>query len=326
MLTFLRNQSPYTVILLFIFALLLKLQALLHPAMPHLIPAGLAYNSIVHGATYVLGSSGFGFTMLTAIMVFLQAMYLNHIAARYKLFFRPSYVPAYTYLVLASIYQPFNYFSEPLLNNWCLLGAFHILMGFGQTLQPRKHIFNAGFILSLAVLLQFSAIGYLLLLLLCLVILRPFNITEWIVGLMGYVTPVYFFAAILFLCDRLPYMYHWPHLGFALPHIEKHLYPVGILGGVGVLVLCGVFAMQKLLPKGSIYVRRNWVAIILCLMISVCIAVCTPDIPEVWFITLPALCLMTSNAFSLEKSKRFSNFAFYFSLVLVIFAQVALNK
>jgi len=45
--------------------------------------------------------------------------------------------------------------------------------------------------------------------------------------------------------------------------------------------------------------------------------------PYIWVLIIPALTLIISHALYMEKNKRFSNFAFYFSLLLLVFCQLA---
>ena len=153
MLRLFRNNSPFTVIILFIFALLVKVEVLLHPFAPDPVAGHFLYNYILRAINIVFRHNSFAFTLFAIFILFIQSLYLKSIATRHKLFPRYTYVPAFVYLLLTSIYQPFNSFNETLLLNWLLLGAVDIMFGFTQTTQPRKLIFNASFLLSLAAFL-----------------------------------------------------------------------------------------------------------------------------------------------------------------------------
>jgi len=320
-----RNTSPYTVILLLIITVLLKLRALLHPIAPVSADEYYLYDHILRGLNIIFNGNAFAFTLLAAFNTFCQAMYLNGICNRRKLFLRTGYIPALTFILLSSIYPAFNYFSLPVLLIWFLLGSLDVVSSLGQTLQPRKQIFNAGFLLSMAAMMQFSAVVYFIFLLVCLIVLRPFNISEWVVGLMGYLTPVYFSACILFLLDKLEILYDMPDVGISLPgKIGWQL--LFLISGLLILFFSGLYALQLQTTKVSIYVRRNWVAFIIFLILSVAVAIFTSDeVKNPWLITILPLSLVISNAFSLEKSKWFSNFAFYFSLLFVVACQWAIK-
>jgi hypothetical protein len=320
-LSLFRNNSPFTVIILFIFTLLVKFQVLLHPVLPVDVPGHFVFNFIIKGLYFVFRRGAFAYTMLGIVILFIQALYLKSIATRHKLFPRYTYVPAFVYLLLTSIYLPFNSFNETLLINWFLLGAVDIMFGFTQTSQPRKLIFNASFLLSLAAIFQFTMLAYFLLLLVGMVLFRSFNVGEWSVALMGYATPHYFLACILFLTDSFHLYTQWPHIGVSITsHVSSVFYLIVTISGILILLVSGIYAMQLNVALSNIYVRRDWLAFSFYLIISVVVAFFTDAaIKTAWLIAIPALSIIITHALLLEKNKRFSNFIFYFSLVFLVF-------
>ncbi len=327
MLQLFKNNSPFTVIALFIFALLVKSQVLLHPVVPTMTGGHFLYNYIVRAMFLIFRNGGFAYSIVAIIILFMQSLYLKNIATRHKLFQRYTYIPAFVYLLLTSIYPPFNTFSETLLVNWFLLGAVDTMFGFTQTTQPRKLIFNASFLLSMAALFQFTMLAYFFLLLVGMVMFRSFNLGEWSVALMGYTTPVYFTACILFLFDKIGLYSAWPHVGFNFTsNVTSIFYLIVTLTGLLILLASGVYAMQQNVAMSNIYIRRDWIAISFYLIISVFVAILTDsEIKTAWLIAMPALSIIISHALLLEKNQRFSNFIFYFSLVFLIFCLLA-NK
>ena len=321
MLQLFRNNSPFTVIVLFIFALLVKFQVLLHPVVPAPVAGHFLYNYIIRGLFFVFRYGGFAYTFLAIVILFIQALYLKSIVTRHKLFPRSTYIPSFVFVLLTSIYPPFNCFNETLLINWLLMGAMDIMFGFTQTNQPRKLIYNASILLSMAALFQFTMFAYFFLLLVGMVMFRSFNLGEWSVALMGYVTPPYFLACILFLADRFRLYSDWPHIGYSLTsHISSPFYLILTLAGILILLASGIYAMQLNVAMSNIYIRRDWIAISFYLIISVFVAILTdPGIKTAWLITMPALSIIISHALLLEKNKRFSNFIFYFSLFFLAF-------
>lgn len=325
MLNIIRNNNPYTVIILFIFTLVIKLQALSHAIAPVVPPGHIFYGWIVGFFSAVLGKSAFGFTMLAIVMLFAQALFLNAIIIRYRLFSKPTYIIAYLYIVLTSLHPAFSSFSEILIQNWFFLGALNVLLAVHQTPQPRKDVYNAGFWLSMCAIIHFPAISYIILLFAAMILLRSFNPGEWIVAIMGYLTPVYFFACILFLFDKFPELAHWPRIGLAIPgKINAMFYTVSLLAGLTILFGCGAFVLRAQVLRSGVFVRRSWVMILITLVLSIAAAIAT-DIKEQsgWLIIMPALTLIIAQPLYLEKNKRFSNFAFYFSLAFVIVCQLA---
>ncbi len=327
MLRLFRNNSPFTVIILFIFAILVKIQVLLHATAPEQVAGHFMYNYILRAFSVLFRHGAFAYTILAIFVLFIQSLYLKSIATRHKLFPRYTYIPAFVYLLLTSVYPQFSTFNETLILNWLLLGAVDIMFGFTQTTQPRKLIFNASLLLSMAALFQFTLLAFFLLLLVGMVMFRSFNIGEWSVALMGYITPFYFLASVLFLVDKFYLFSHWPHIGFSLSsHVTSVFYLIVTLAGILILLASGIYAMQKNVAMSNIYIRRDWIAISFYLIISIVVAFLTDrSIKSAWLITMPALSIIISHALLLEKNKRFSNFIFYFSLIFLIFCLTA-NK
>ena len=316
MLRLFRNNSPFTVIILFLFALLVKIRVLLHPVAPLQVNGHFLYNYILRGLYVVFRHNGFVYSLMAIVLLFVQSLYLKSIATRHKLFPRYTYIPAFVYLLLTTIYPPFNYFNETILLNWFLLGAVDIMFSFTQTNQPRKLIYNASFLLCMAAMFQFTMLAFFFLLLVGMVMFRSFNIGEWSVALMGYITPLYFLTCILFLVDKFYLLGVWPHIGFSLSSIVvSPFYLIVTIAGILILLGSGVYAMQLNVAMSNIYIRRDWIAISFYLIIAVMVAILTDnDIKSAWLIVMPALSIVISHALLLEKNKRFSNFIFYFSL------------
>lgn len=327
MLRLLKNQNPFSVIILFIFTVLIKLKVLIHPESPVYLKRHFMYNYIVSGCSHVFIRSPFAYTLLAIIILFIQAIYLNSITVRHKLFPRNTYVPAFVYLLLTSIYPDFSVFNETLFITWLLLAALDIMFSFSQTNDPRKQIFNAALLVSLACIFQSTLLLFFVLLILAMVLFRPFNTGEWAVALMGYITPLYFMVALLYFFDKTYLLHTWLHIGFSIvPLKTSALYFAITLSGIVLLFSSGVFAMAKNVSLGNIYVRRNWIALSFYLIIAIMVAFVTDKtVKSAWLVTIAPLSIVVSHALALEKNKRFSNFMFYFSLAFLIFCIVA-NK
>ncbi len=294
---------------------------LLSPIAPVALEGHYFYNYILKFLHFFFQDGAFSYTLFSVILLFIQSLYLNNIVIRHKLFQRNSYIAAFVFLLLTSVFPRYSYFSETMLLNWLLLGAMDIMFGFSKTTQPRKLIYNAAFLFCLASLFQFTGLAYFMLLIAGLVLFRPFNTGEWSVALLGFTTPVYFLVCILFLTDRLYLFTKWPHIGFSVGAISgPPLYFIITLSGIAVLLASGFFAMQRNVALTNIYIRRDWIAVSFYLIISAMVAFATDKfVASAWLITVPALSIIVTHALAFEKNKRFSNFIFYFSLIFLVF-------
>src|SRR6185437_15329327 len=139
-------------------------------------------------------------------------------------------------------------------------------------------------------------------------ILRPFNLGEWVVSILGYVTPVYFFLSIVFLFDMLGHVLHFPHIDFLITSKSlTRTYLAGCIIGLSILFTVGLLSIQSQMSKINIYSRRNWIALSVYFIISVFVAVGAGfSVQSGWLLVMPPLAMIISYALSLEKSKRFS--------------------
>lgn len=325
MLQIFKNNNPFTVIILFIYALAINWQVLFNPVHPTVPEGDFLFHIIVGFLNVLLFNSAFAFTLLTVFMLVLQGLYLNAVTNSHKLYIRPGYLVAFTYVTLSSLYPLFGYFSQPLLVNWCIIMLIDVILRLSHAQKATKLIYNAGFVMGMAMLVMFPAIAYLLLLIIAIAMLRRFNPSEMVVAILGYATPVYFAACLLFLFDKLFWLPRWVHLGFNLPGtLPQPVYTIGMLVGIIVLFILGTYMLQKQLTRISIFIRRGWTVIAIGLFLSVVTALFTlKTITSAWLITIPVLSLVIANAYYSEKNKAFSNFAFYFTLLVVIFCKIA---
>lgn len=306
---------------------MVKFQVLLHPMEPMPIAGHFLYNYIIRGLFMIFRHGAFSYTMLAIVIMFFQALYLKSISTRHKLFPRYTYIPAFVYLLLTSIYPAFSYFGETLIINWFLLGAVDYMFSFTQTTQPRKLIFNASFLLSLAAMFQFTMLIFFFFLVVAMVMFRPFNVGEWSVAIMGYATPPYFLAGILFLVDKFDLFRAWARIGFAFStDMPPLFYIIFATTGLLILLASGIYATLQNVVMSNIYIRRDWIAISFYFIISLVVAILTDhSVRTEWLIAFPALSIVISHALQLEKNRRFSNFIFYFSIVFLVFCLLATN-
>lgn len=325
MLQIVRNNNPLTVLILFIYALAINWQVLFHPQLPVVPEGDFLFHIITGFLGVILFQSAFGFTLLSVIMLALQGIYLNAVANRHKLFYKPTFIIAFVYISFTSLSPTFGYFSQPLLINWVLIMLVDAILHLAQTQKPRKIIFNIGFAIGMAGLIMFPAVIYILVLLAAISILRNLNPGEWMVALLGWITPLYFAVGLLYLFDVLHWLPGWFDLGFSLPgSIKKPVFFIGAFMGLVTLFAMGTYALQKQLTRVSIFVRRGWTAIAISLFLSFIVGMFTDaTVTMAWLIVMPSLSLVVANAYFAEKNKAFSNFAFYFMLLLVVFCKLS---
>ena len=324
MLNIFRNYNPYSVIVLFLLALFLKLATLLHPET--VFVAGQSQILWLKLSTFlqtILGGSAFLMTFFAICNLFGQAIFLNQIANRHHLFPKATYLPALTYILVTSLFKDWNYLSAALISNWLLLFMLSSMLKLYATTDGGKQIFNIGCFISLAAMLVFPNIFFIALLLLALGILRPFKTAEWMVALLGIVTPFYFLAGILFLTDDLLLFKKMILIGFTIPHKLNH--PAVAITAFGMLVLMiiiGIYYLNNFMSRMLFQNKKWWWVILAGFFVSLIAGIFTvaKDYNQWMAILIPGTFII-ANAWFEERKKWVTTVLFYLFLAVVIFAQ-----
>jgi hypothetical protein len=269
-----RQKNQGNAVILIIYGMLLKFGMFLHPSGPVRHPGDDHYlYTWLLDFLEPLKLPAAIYSLVSFILLYLQATLFNRICNELKMLPRPNYLPAMAYLLLTSLFPEWNYFSAPLIINLFLIWIFYRMTNLYNTPKPVASIFNIGMILGVVTLLYQPAIVFVLLLLLALFIMRPFRVQEWLIGLLGISAPYYFLLLILYFQNQ----WHWrqmlPTISFRLPTMPSSLaVTFSIILLVVPFIIGGVF-VQNNLNKMLIQGRKNWSLLLLFLIMSLLIIV-----------------------------------------------------
>lgn len=148
-------------------------------------------------------------SQLLAVAVLLAvAFYALYIGQKHIVIKQRSAMPALMLVLSASSIVEVQRLGPSLLASVLVLHALNCLFGIYTSKQPLDGIFRAALSLSLAVLLYAPAAPMVVLLFVGLVQLRPFLWREWVVALVGLLTPLLVYMLVLFVAD-IPLLQGW---------------------------------------------------------------------------------------------------------------------
>jgi hypothetical protein len=257
-----RERSALQVPALLVLALLLKMgyTAYQLPAAGYPQPGGLLVQWINQ---HLVGHYSQPFLNVLCLLLLLgSAFYANVVANNRRLFQHRSLLVALCVLLFSSLFPGTNVQLPALLVLPLLIACFAVLTRLYQTDKARSHIVNAGILAGLAYLLYHPA---LLLIPACFVGLahmRPFRLAEWLLLLVGLLTPAYFVLAIEFLTNHWQPARHLPRWqGTALAAPDTLYWWVA--AGMGVLwLLLGFASWNQQTRRMVIQIRKNWYALL----------------------------------------------------------------
>lgn len=324
MLRVFKSYNPYAILVLFILTIGLKSAALVHPeAIFTANQSQFVWLKISNIIAIILGNSPFLITLFAIVNLFGQAIFLNRIANRHHLFPKSTYLPALTYILVTSLFKDWNYLSAALVSNWLLLGGLSEMLLLYTATDARKRIFNIGMFISITALLVFPNIIFVAMLFLALGILRPFKAAEWMVGVLGILTPFYFLAGILFLTNDLELFKNLIAIDFRLPKKIKNFSVLatsfGFLFLIGVI---GVYYLNYFMGRMLFQTKKWWWVILASFFVSLIAGIFTVAKGyNQWMALLVPCTFIIVNIWFEERRKWIGIVLFYLFVAVVIFAQ-----
>jgi hypothetical protein len=305
-------------------AVFLKLAILIHPEMVFVTDQSqIVWVKLSSFLETILGRSPFLITFFAIVNLFGQAIFINRIANRHHLYPKATYLPALTYILITSLFKDWNYLSASLVSNWLILAMLSSMLQLYSAGDVRKQIFNIGCFISITAMLIFPNIVFIALLLLSLAILRPFKAAEWLVGLLGIMTPFYFLAGILYLTNDLILLRRMISIGFSLPdYIARPELVITGFSFLGLMFLAGIFYLNNFMGRMLFQNKKWWWVVIAALVISIVAGIFTVAKGyNQWMAVLVPTAFIIANVWFEERKKWITTIFFYLFVAVVIFAQ-----
>lgn len=161
---------------------------------------GTFYNSLLR---WITPDHKFIYFLLGLILIISQTIHINFICNKYEVLYKNSYLPGVLFLLLSCSIPQFVSFHPVLIVNSMLLFILNKIFRLYKNDSPLAWDFDACVLLSIMTLFYLPSVIFLLLYAVSLIILRPFSWRDWVVGMMGFVTPLFFVLLFYFLTDSL---------------------------------------------------------------------------------------------------------------------------
>lgn len=314
-----KANNPLNTFILIIYGILLKLAWFLHPGVVTAQQAdGFLFKEIIQRLQPVAERLPVIYPAITYALLFLQAIAFNKLISDQKLFPRSNYLPAMSYLLITSLFAEWNILSSALIINTLLIWVWAHMSSLYNNNNAKSTLYNIGIAIGISTFFYFPALAFALLVVFVLIVTRPFKISEWLVAILGIITPYYFFIAWLFLSDKL-YSYKIPALRVSAPVFQSNLFEWIAIGALVLTFLIGAYYIQVNLRKQLVQVRKSWNLILFYLIVAVFIPfINATKIFEYWILTALPLSAFVAAAFLYPLKKWISVVLHGLLVVLVI--------
>lgn len=217
-----RNLNPVNVLLLVAFAFFMRLAIFINP------PEQLQFEFLESFAKLLIRfpldhifSTSVNLVLATLI-VLAQAFLFNRVVNSHALLSKPSHLPALIYITTTSLFLQFLILSPPLICNFLLIWIMDKFLKLGKTPDALPLMFDVGMILAIGTLIYFPFVVLLVMLCLSLLLYRPFNWREWLVGFLGFLTIFFFIGVFYFWNNNFVNFYKiWLPLANQFPSLLK---------------------------------------------------------------------------------------------------------
>ena len=263
-----RANNPLNTFLLFMYGILLKLIWFIHPQIPVIQKSdGFLFDHILLAIKPAFGSYPVGYSFITYLLLFTQAVSFNQLLNNRRLMQKPNYLPGMSYLLITSFFSEWNILSAPLVINTLLIWVWAKMSNLYNNKNAKTTLYNIGIAIGICTFFYFPALAFSLLIIFALLITRPPKIAEWIIPVIGIITPWYFLFSWLFLTDKL-YSFHVPGFEISYPLFAQNNIQYAGMILILILAITGGFFVQSFSSKQIVQVRKSWSLLLLYLIVA----------------------------------------------------------
>lgn len=228
-----------------------------------------------------------GFVVST-IMVFITALMFNKICIDHELIIFPSYLPAYFFVLLNSVFVDQFYAGPVIFVNFFLIVSLGAILKLYQTENPSISIFAASTLAGLSTLLNVTYIAFFIVVVIGINIFRPFNFRENVSAFIGFLMPLYVGTMINYLINGnfLPFHIFFPDYG----NFNNQYWAMrSALPSIALVGILAVIRMYKNFYRNSTKQRRSIQFMIILLITSLILMTTGKQNPrqEFSFVAIP---------------------------------------
>ncbi len=241
----------------------------LHPTIP--VPQqtdGFLFRALLQQLLGIGLSFPSVYPIIAFLLLYTQAISFNKLANDERLMQKPNYLTGMSYLLLTSLFREWNILSAPLIVNTLLIWVWANMSGLYSTKNARATLFNIGVAIGVATFFYFPSIAFSILIIMGLTVTRPFKLAEWLVALLGIITPYYFLLAYVFLTDKWK-GYKLPGFSVGLPKFYASHWAWAAIIFVLAMTVIGLFFIQQNFRRQLVQTRKSWNLVFLYCLVAV---------------------------------------------------------
>ena len=314
-----KANNPYNTFLLLVYGIVLKLPMFLHPVKP--VPQqtdGFLFKELLLQLSNVGDKLPAVYPLIAFVLLYTQAIIFNQLANGQRMMQKPNYLTAMAYLLITSLFKEWNVLSAPLIVNSLLVWVWARMAGLGNVKSVTSTLFNIGIAIGVSTFFYFPSIAFAVLVIFGLVVTRPFKLAEWLLCLLGIITPYYFLLSYVFLADKWK-GYKLPGIAFSLPKFYESRWALAAIIIVLFATIVGLFYIRQNFLRQLVQTRKSWNLVFLYFFVAVGIPFINATHSfEYWILCAVPLSAFVGCAFLYPQKKWFPQVLHWLMVAFVI--------
>ena len=264
-----KANNPYNTFLLLVYGVLLKLPMFVHPVIPApQLTDGFLYKLLLVQLSAAGKNLPGIYPLIAFVLLYMQAVTFNQLANGQRLMQKPNYLVGMAYLLITSLFKEWNMLSAPLIVNTLLVWVWAKMSSLNNNQKPLATLFNIGITISIATFFYFPSVAFAALIIFGLVVTRPFELAEWLLALIGIITPYYFLMAYVFLTDKWK-GYKLPGMAISVPRFYETRWALAAIIIVLFASVTGLFFIRQNMRRQLVQTRKSWYLVFLYFLVAV---------------------------------------------------------
>lgn len=267
MIQLFKTNAPSLYIYLFLYVVVLTAIQFFHP-LPYQGEVQAPLSQFLFYLIHLIPiNAGYTEGVISIVLLIINAVLINSLIFRYKIFTLTCQLPGLIYLLIACSFEHWSQLSPAMLSNTVLILFLDRLLALSRQENALVSVFDLGFLVAIGSLFYFSFIVHFITLFVGIVLLRPFILREWLAGFAGLFTPYFLTGTYYYWYDSLSTFvnsFFITSFTNGLPHVAfSHSVTIWLLSPLLILLLViSLFNLQRLLLKSTIQLRKSYTIVL----------------------------------------------------------------
>ena len=197
-----RRSNPITFFALVIYTFAINLNLYIYPPAIKMEATAPLGNVVLEFLKVVSGGNDLVLTTVFILLVILQALMVNNIIHKHKLYLEHNSLSGFCYVLLIGLFNVHVYLSPAFFAGFAIIFALDKIYE-SYSSNNFSQPFDIGFAIAIASLFYFPAVILFFFMFVALNLTRVFRWRQWVVCLMGFLCPYFLFMAYYFYQDGL---------------------------------------------------------------------------------------------------------------------------